>query len=543
MESDSGPLRVLYLEDQESEYNDYASRLNPLLMSLGYSELEFDWAKSTPEFQSKILARPHIVFCDNHIGKNKTAGIRIIAETRRQYPDCLFCLLTSHTIHVEALGAYVPNPDIIISKIYLGSADYSQELKTFFESRLKRSPIRRVDLTFDLKKHQPRHPNKKALTEAELFSMIEQCIDTGRDGKESGLSSVSLSPVPGGASGSGVYELRVLRDGKVTKVPAILKISDRSNAIKEHQNYVQYVKWRLPYTWRVDVLGTGLTGEFGAICYSYAAGGGGSPRPINSFIRDGQLDVIDRVIRTILDSDNQTWYAEDRQTDQDARDYFVSDRFYIGGNRQREEFQSQFLDYLAESARENNIPAYHDDGHFILNGRKYPRPNKLLFSRNWGPVKECVCHGDMNGGNIMYAGGDSSVVFIDFQRTGYWYLFRDFISFESSTRLEFPTPQSTTAPNWWTRLSELIELEGLLHEQGWRCKDLPEYGAYVCRIRQAAHSNFKNEPYELYVFANVIHCLWLFQKASTWGQEKRLRLAAAILAGCEFLRKKVGDDA
>lgn len=537
MAGDQGVLRVLYLEDQESEYRDFSERLRKVLTSVGYADIQFEWARTVAELQSKILDRPHIVFCDNMIGKSKNVGLRSIAEIKGQFPDCVFCLLTSHMIDVETLGAHVPNPEMIISKVYLGSEDYGNALREFFEGGLKRSPVKGVDLSFDLKRYQPRHPRKRTLSQAELWSLVEQCIDTGRETEETGVSSVSLSVVNGGASGAGVYEMRVQRDGKGSKVPAILKISDRKNAIVEYRNYIQYVKWRLPYTWRVDVLGTGFTGEYGAICYSFAAGGGGSPTPVNEYIRAGKFEVIDKVIGTILDSENQTWYAEDRITGKDARDYFASDKFYRT-DRQREEFQSQFLEYISENAKACGIATYHDDGNFILNGVKFPRPNKLLFSRNWGLIRECVCHGDMNGGNVIFSGGDTNVVFIDFQRTGYWYLFRDFISFESSTRLEYPVAKAATSPSWWERLGQLMDVETKLYAQEWDCTDLPEYGSHVCRIRQAAHLNFKSEPFEIYVFANLVHCLWLFQKAASWGDEKRLRLAASILAGSEFLQRK-----
>src|SRR4051812_24869554 len=124
MTGDQGVLRALYLEDQESEYKDFSERLKKVLHSVGYSDVEFDWAKTPPELQSKVLNRPHIVFCDNMIGNSKNVGIRLIAEIKGQYPDCAFCLLTSHVIDVETLGAHVPNPEMIISKMYLGSEDY-----------------------------------------------------------------------------------------------------------------------------------------------------------------------------------------------------------------------------------------------------------------------------------------------------------------------------------------------------------------------------------------------------------------------------------
>ena len=52
-------------------------------------------------------------------------------------------------------------------------------------------------------------------------------------------------------------------------VPSVVKVSERAYAEQELENYHRFVKWGLPYTWRVDLLGHGMSKGYGAIAYSF----------------------------------------------------------------------------------------------------------------------------------------------------------------------------------------------------------------------------------------------------------------------------------
>jgi hypothetical protein len=63
------------------------------------------------------------------------------------------------------------------------------------------------------------------------------------------------------------------KKSNILSVPAVLKVSKREFAEKAITNYQRYVKWGVPYLWRVDVLGTGFNKHFGAIAYSFVMSG------------------------------------------------------------------------------------------------------------------------------------------------------------------------------------------------------------------------------------------------------------------------------
>ncbi len=69
-------------------------------------------------------------------------------------------VLTSHDIDVETSALHVLNPEMIISKVYLGSEDYGKCLTRIFEGGLKRQARRASIPSFDLKRYQPAIPER-----------------------------------------------------------------------------------------------------------------------------------------------------------------------------------------------------------------------------------------------------------------------------------------------------------------------------------------------------------------------------------------------
>jgi hypothetical protein len=57
-------LRVLYLEDNKKEYDDYEPRIKKILAPLAAS-VDVEWAATRLELDGKMASRPHVVFCDN----------------------------------------------------------------------------------------------------------------------------------------------------------------------------------------------------------------------------------------------------------------------------------------------------------------------------------------------------------------------------------------------------------------------------------------------------------------------------------------------
>lgn len=527
-------LNAVYLEDRATEFD----RLAPLLeqaLSIGPFKCVVAWKKDRKEFEAALKARPHVAFVDMDLGEGplRFEGAEIIAQLKRKYPDVLFLLLTGQRVKMDILGSYLPNPDHILNKEYIGTQEYDEYLGKYFIENFKRYPVAEIDCKFDINIGAPRSGNYR-LDGRELASLIEQClfgVDAGIKGTE--IGKVELHSVPDGFSGSGVYLMHIWTGDRRNSVPAILKISEITRARDELANYNRYVKWRLPYLWRVDVLGFGTSGNFGAICYSFALAGGKTPSTINKFLRLGETAAVDAVVKSILFSKNQNWYAERMDSKKDAR-IFLGEKPYYNKNSRREHRETIFREMLSSLAARARIEVHFGEESFKLGNTEFKNIHRCIFGRNWGSVICCVCHGDMNGNNIMYTGDRQEVAFIDFQNTGFHYLFKDFISFESSIRLEFPSEDIAWEDE---RFTEILDLETNCIRRGWiQSQSNISYIDQISKVREAAHHNFMEEKFEMYVLANTVHSLWLLEKSLKWADYKQRRLMAAVLAGVSFLQ-------
>jgi hypothetical protein len=159
----------------------------------------------------------------------------------------------------------------------------------------------------------------------------------------------------------------------------------------------------------------------------------------------------------------------------------------------------------------------------------------LLFTEDWGEVEECLCHGDLNAGNILVNSQHNRAAFIDFQNTGFHNIFRDFVSFESSIRIDYNDGDTRLSPN--IALKNEIQLSNG-NEGVWS-----GYLAEISKVRGVAFANFPvsegSNRKSLYLIASYIHFSWLVTRFSTdWSPEAKRRLclgAFASLCGLETL--------
>lgn len=530
-------LRAVYLDDLIEDHSVYMPHIARVLGRI-HSSPTLEPVSERPALEGALIKRPHFAFIDNDLGHGKeNDGVRIISDLKPRSPDTIFVLFTGRTIRAEDFGTFTPNPDFFIAKQYIGTSEYDEYVFDSLRKLLRRLPLPlSIQTMMDLKREGPRHGGGGRLTGEELLSLVEQVTHPGSDvSGVDGIAGIQLAPMPGGFSGAGVYSFRTVRLDGVSSAPAVLKIADTTRSIEEHANYLRHVKWRLPYTWRVDVLGSGNTGNFGAVCYSFAMGGGGEPKAVNAYLRAGSTNVIDLVLASVLHSKNQTWYSERRNSKVDARDYFGGRRFYRS-NRQREDRQRRLLEGLAQHAKSFGEKIYFESDEVTLGTLSFPIPNRALFNREWGIVSECVCHGDLNGNNILYSDDGKNVVFIDFQATGFWHVFRDFISFESGVRLELPIASEQKDLDPGERFVAYVKEELALNSDRWeQTGSSIKYLSECTKVRLAAHENFSDETYDLYCIANIVHSMWLFDKAEKWGVEKQIRLLACVVGGLMYL--------
>ena len=344
------------------------------------------------------------------------------------------------------------------------------------------------------------------------------------------MRNITIESLPGGRSGSVVLTCS-LTGSLFYGVKGVVKISGREEAMMEASNYQTYVKWVLPYTWRVEVLGTGITENLGAICYSFAFEGDSEPVSCTKLLKAGDKFVTSKVCNSIFDSDSKIWYSQTRPTDVDVAQYFQRKPFFKNFEQiveREEEFIIKFSEMFPGQIGKS-------EDRLVICGFTIDRPSKLIFTNNWGKVLECICHGDLNANNILVNERISGIAFIDFQNTGYHNIYRDFISFEGSIRIDWP--DIVASGDLCGALHHEIDLYYNKYNGG------ISYIDNILLIRNAAFKNFAADidtnRRRLYLVASYVHFCWLATRFREWTEFGYRRLLIGAAASLICLQKVI----
>ncbi len=320
-------IKIAIIDDEQDQILRTTKHLKEVFGDLKNREivfLEFLISEHNPDlaaYEKLIVAdRPHVVFCDNRIGRVESWGHKFIARIKKLLPETVMCLLTRHTLGCQHFGASTPNPDLIVHKGPLGGdvSGYGKYVFNEIKSNLKR--ISNVTVSWQCESDtlfSSRLSRRKSTTIEQVNSLIEQCLFCGDIDESS--KHVDVGKLEGGRSGSVNLSCRL--KGELTYgVTGVIKISPIEKSLQEIANYNTYVKWVLPYTWRVEVLGTGFTDEMGAVCYSFAFDGDGNPLSCTSLLRIADANVVNMICGTIFNPNSKTWYSRLRPSGSDASD-------------------------------------------------------------------------------------------------------------------------------------------------------------------------------------------------------------------------------
>jgi hypothetical protein len=416
----------------------------------------------------------------------------------------------------------------------------------------KRSTIGKITAPAEFQESVQRVPNKRLSGDnanKQIRSLLEQVVFCGVETAEFGgrgvlaMEELVVSPLKPGFSGSVVALVAPLVPGGLQGVPGVLKISRKEAADRELLNFQRYVKWYLPYRWRVDILGHGQTTDLGGICYSFVHGGGAKPSSVSEAMQSGREDVIDAVVNSILDLTSRDWSRRTRRPGFDMSEYFSSERFFKkkkgGTSGVVRERQERWLKGLREVLKPRKLIVERIDGRSVdIGGLQVPLPDALLSTNSWGDVVECVSHGDLNANNIIAELGSDNLALIDFYETGWWYVFRDFVSLELSVWLDMQKGVISE----FQPLVEQIEFDLERFVIGGRAgsagkpgvEPLPGVGRAVKKIRTAAAVNFPDTsavPRISYALGLMVQA-WLLGSwlNSPWEAWQKERLGAVVCA-------------
>ncbi len=420
------PLIIAILDRSEihSDLKEYYSKLL-LPLNYDYNFLLFTEQSQLLEHLRKAVI--HIVICDLSLGDTQNMrGLNLIQKIKQEWPQIICIGNTRNAVNYRQTLSKMPTFDLFIDKAKLYACDdvFYEQIRTKLEQEFKINVFVKVS-------SQSRFLNLiKDKEDLDLQYIIGQISFTGHPNTDMvKIDEIKLTPLTGGRSGSDVYKIEAFSsDSMVHTVPAVLKISPKNKADIEIENYNRFVKWTLPYTWRVDLLGTGFTKKLGGICYSFILGGS---HPFDSFtyyIENANDDVINAVIKQVFSPKMKTWYNSVEKEDNINMRY--SNRYFWDTSMNCE--SAKFIDvtqkYFNGFIQSNSV---------LINDYTFPLPVDDLFAEPHGNYHSCICHGDLNSNNII-ASINNDFIFIDFQDTGRGHVFEDFVTLEASIRMNYP---------------------------------------------------------------------------------------------------------
>jgi hypothetical protein len=513
-------LRAIFIEDDA----DLAERLKPhyrqLFVGCGY-EVQFADAKGEPQAR-KAIERwdPHLLVCDLGFDR-EYAGLHLIRALRMNYPD-LFVIGTSRGDYPpRTIDTRQPSFHMFIDKQALlgGNSKYIELARERFRQLFSLETEVRVSNIDSIRSDEFQKPAAKR----ELVALIRQIMFSGHY-PDALLhpNEVALEPLSGGFSGSQVFKM-ISRNSTsgIISVPSVLKVSERKYAEEEFENYHRFVKWGLPYTWRVDVLGHGMSKNYGAIAYSFVLSDLKKFEELTELLRRKEDSRALKVIGALFSPDMRRWYGDPLI----RKESNIVERYvgrYFRGEESKAISEKTFLD-IAQA----RFGAKLVDNHIEIGGTRNELPSPTLFGYPMGEYSSCICHGDLNSNNVMVAENDNAIL-IDFQETGRGHVFEDFVTLEASIRLYYG---DSTAKG-----SDLLEAERAI-EDGNDVAGLSGSQYIIAEIRRLARRNFPSEPFEAYYYAVAAFNFRLLRLPNlSLGQSERI--VAAIIAGLEDLTRR-----
>lgn len=520
-------------------------------------EVDVTIKKHPNEVNSALESHPDFFICDVHLeGFGKAHGLQLIQNLKPKFPHINFVAMTINFEALEELGGVVVQPDFILSKVFFLSdqhpefdkyllgyfisnrrqnrslrvsrdADVDGALKRLlgwqqFKPQLFDCLVRQVFRPFDLEldasqfwrqkqSKDAKRSNEKGLTD----EMRPQDLDLGGI-----VDFVKVKKLDAqGRSVSAVFKAEPSYGDRKYGVTLILKFCPVKAFLKEVANFSRYVKWMLPYSWRVDILGEGISESVGVIAYSLAFAGSADAKPLSAYSTLANPKPIASFIGQVFSPSNRTWYevvgvAEDETLARALWNRYFSDFGKL--NRRLGDLKERLSD---------------SDLFTQIYGRQYKMIDAFvgrvrdltIGSPVLSRYETCICHGDLHCDNIMVGERRSGTkgaeeigwafAFIDFQDTGPAHIGTDFVVFENSIRKDSGFPLVMSELDYYRtekqRISNILNGEKLpLPEE----EKITSYFDLIDAVRAFFFANFPAANRQHYVFHLFVFTLFMIDE-------------------------------
>lgn len=472
------------------------------------------------ELVPKLNTQPDLLICDVSLetGDDDITGLVLIENHKARFPHVAFAATTRNLELLQRFDQIQIGPDFLIPKALL-----FPRVDKMYQVQLINQILRhtRQNRSFTLHwTNEVEHELKEVLFKGEKFQkevvdcLIRQVFSAGAlipgsavdfqvsEGEikffPSVISHVDVTPLEKGRSGSSVFLAVPTIGTEKQEVAVVLKFSGINHHVQEVRNFQRYVKWTLPYSLRVDMLGVGQAGRFGLIGYSLAFAGSARARPLAKYMASGNLEPARKFVAQVFDEERKVWYRSPSLSEaEDDLVGAITSRLY-GDSAKRAETVVAAMNCIY--ATEVFKLWSKTSGDSRLRFRKWL---DRVLQKVWAPFQSCICHGDLHAGNVMMSEDSEGMVFIDFQDTGVHHVFTDFVFFENAVRKD-------GAYDWGPKrqfvASEKAEISGFLERKP-STIGLPAGPALVREIRTRAFKNFLGEEPAHYFVHELLFAL------------------------------------
>jgi hypothetical protein len=484
-----------------------------------------------------LRGRPHILILDNVFPDKKTnrevtnKGLDFVVAWKDKYPDCIFVLYTGKGFQIDTLGNKFPNPDILVTKTSLPNLKYQGYIRDAILHHLKRYPV--LAPVFS----EPKDGQEIASVRDDLHSILEQCLLVVQD-RVGGdyVQQVNLSRLGGGYSGSHVFLTQIYGSDRYRNLPFVLKVAKGTDTANEVSRYNRFVRLQMPHDMRVDLLGSGATGELSGALYAFAFGKVGKISSATDMVESGDFSFIETVTGKLFLSDAIGWY-KDPKFGMSVEDFYSNSEEYAPSK-----------DGARVSGLRNNADDIFgaknvmiDEEHYAIDDFRFDHVRRQLSKFHAKMMPEVISHGDFNTNNIIFSADGKSFSTIDFEYTGYDFIYKDFVSLESSVRTYWRSVAFTTPTEWLELyLAEKDLLGGSEPEEAARAiPAATPYLACVAQIRDAAKNVAEkcnvSFDLDLYTLALAFHMLKL-NGLRIWDESGKIKLLACLFAVSDRLQ-------
>ncbi|MEW6607489.1 MAG: response regulator [bacterium] len=526
--------RILFVDNEPSVLDDWKFNLEQkgyLVFPAGSPDEAKEWLKK----ERIHLAVIDLKLCD-HSNKDDQSGLELAEEIDPLIPKIILTGFSSPETQRMALSPryggiafdYIPKmepPSILIETI---EEAFNKEIKINFnlkvrlEEKLSSGTHLEDEKAFEflLDAIKVKDEGEKERLKEELGEVFKKLFYSAE--------KITISPLSSrGYSKTGVVLVEPGRVNEGIFASRIVKFGPRKDIERESKNYNEHVKPFLQLR-PTEIEEPSYTQNLGGMIYTLA--GSRNPKTICNFREyygNSKVEDIKTTLKELFKETCGMWYQNrGNKIDMELSEHYKKQ---LGCDQKKldDALKKIFSEYKGKHLI--NFPGLNKD---FLNPVVWIKDKDFHLS-----TFSCRTHGDLNGKNIL-VDEDKHPWLIDFFRTGYGHILRDFVELEAD--IKFNYLETSNIETLYEFEKSLVSPEQFDEPYSFKSpiEELNKAFAIIQDLRSLAHSFVQpcNDIYEYYI-GLLYHTINMIR----YPNIKKERLRHALLSSsliCEKLDKK-----